>query len=258
MSELHYVDSHAHIMGEEFQEDFEQMLRRTEENGVDRILIITLHYEETMRALEFAAGNREKFQVACAVFPEDVKELTDEKWEQFVRTASLPEVSVLGEMGLDYYWEKDPAVRKLQREIFARQLDLAKRLNKPVAVHARDAIQDTFDLMKEHHHRGVLHCFSGTKEMAREFTKLGYFISLGGPLTFKNARHSVEVAADTDPSFLLTETDCPYMAPTPHRGTRNEPSYIPLILARMAEVKGLSVSEMAEHVYDNYRRFLNE
>ena len=258
MTQLHYVDSHAHIMADEFKDDFYQMLERNKQNGVDRILIITLHYDETMRAIEFASKDPETYQVACAIFPEDVKELTDTGWERFIKTASLKEVSVLGEMGLDYYWEKDPGVRALQREIFIRQLELGKLLGKPISVHARDAIQDTFDIMKEHHHKGVLHCYSGTKEMAREFTKLGYYIALGGPVTFKNARHTVEVTEDIDPKFLLTETDCPYMAPEPNRGKRNEPSYIPLILKKMAEVKGMSEDDLAKIVYDNYRRFLHE
>ena len=257
MENKHYVDSHAHIMAEEFEEDFEEMLLRTDKEGVDRILIITLHYEETMRAIEFAKRDTDKYQVACAIFPEDVKDVTDAKWEQFVKTASLREVSVLGEMGLDYYWEKDTGVRALQRELFIKQLELAKTLNKPISVHARDAMQDTFDIMKAHHHKGVLHCFSGTKEMAREFTKLGYFIALGGPVTFKNARHSVEVVETIDPQYLLTETDCPYMAPVPHRGKRNEPSFIPLILAKMAEVRNMDEAELREQIFDTYERFLH-
>lgn len=257
MENKHYVDSHAHIMAEEFAEDFEEMLLRNKEQGVDRILIITLSYEETMRAIEFAKRDTQTYQVACAIFPEDVKDVTDAKWEQFVKTASLPEVSVLGEMGLDYYWEKDQGVRAMQREVFIRQIKLAKTLNKPISVHARDAMQDTFDIMKAHHHKGVLHCFSGTKEMAKEFTKLGYFIALGGPVTFKNARHSVEVVETIDPSFLLTETDCPYMAPVPHRGKRNEPSYIPLILEKMAEVRKVEKEVLREQIFNNFERFLH-
>ena len=257
MENSQYVDSHAHIMAEEFEEDFEEMLGRNTEEGIDRILIITLHYEETMRAIEFAKRDTEKYQVASAIFPEDVKDLTDEKWEQFVKTASLKEVAVLGEMGLDYYWEKDMGVRAMQRELFKKQIALAKSLNKPISVHARDAMQDTFDIMKEYHHKGVLHCFSGTKEMAKEFTKLGYYIALGGPVTFKNARHSIEVVETIDPSYLLTETDCPYMAPVPHRGKRNEPSFIPLILAKMAEVRGTDEEVSREQIFDNYERFLH-
>jgi TatD DNase family protein len=189
--------------------------------------------------------------------PEDVGELTDEKWNQFLKDAELKEVSVLGEMGLDYHWEKDPGIRKRQREVFTAQMDLAKKLDKPVAVHSRDAMQDTFDIMNAHHHKGLLHCFSGTKEMAKEFNKLGYYIALGGALTFKNARHAVEVASAIDEKYLLTETDCPYMAPEPVRGTRNEPSNIPYILRKMAEVRGVSEEHMADTVYANYERFLN-
>jgi TatD DNase family protein len=129
-------------------------------------------------------------------------------------------------------------------------------MNKPVLVHSRDAMQDTFDIMKAHHWKGLLHCFSGTKEMAKEFTKLGYYIALGGALTFKNARHSVEVCSAIDENYLLSETDCPYMAPVPYRGKRNEPSYIPLIVKKMAEVRNTSEEHMAEVISANWDRFL--
>lgn len=152
---------------------------------------------------------------------------------------------------------KDEDKRALQREWFIRQIELAKKLNKPIAVHSRDAIQDTFDIMKEHRCTGLLHCFSGTKEMAKEFTKLGYYIALGGALTFKNARHSVEVAESVDEKYLLTETDCPYMTPVPFRGKRNEPCFIPYILKKMADVRGVSEEHMAQTVIDNFHRYLN-
>ena len=141
--------------------------------------------------------------------------------------------------------------------LFIKQIELAKSLNKPIAVHARDAMQDTYDIMKAHHHKGVLHCFSGTKEMAVEFTKLGYYIALGGALTFKNARHSVEVCKTVESKYLLTETDCPYMSPEPLRGTRNEPCNIPYILEKMAAVREVSVESMQKIVENNYERFLH-
>ena len=165
-------------------------------------------------------------------------------------------MTCIGEIGLDYYWEKDPDIRALQREFFIRQIELAKELHKPFLVHSRDAIQDTFDIMKEHRGRGLLHCYSSTKEMAREFIRLGYYIALGGALTFKNARHSVEVCADIDENFLLSETDCPYMAPVPYRGKRNEPCYIPLIVKKMAEVRGVSEEYMRDVIAANWDRFL--
>ena len=256
MSELHFVDTHAHIFAEEFQDDFEEMLQRTKEAHVDRIMIITLSHDETMKAVEFAKRDPDKFKVAAGIFPEDVKNVTDETWAQFVETVSMDEVTCIGEIGLDYYWVKDLDERALQREFFIRQIELAKQLDKPFLVHSRDAIQDTFDIMKAHHGRGLMHCYSGTKEMAAEFTKLGYYIALGGPVTFKNARHSVEVCASIDEKFLLSETDCPYMAPVPKRGRRNEPSYIPYIVEKMAEVRGVDTAYMADAIDRNWTRFL--
>ena len=254
---FHYVDSHAHIMSQEYKEDFEDVLKRIEEKNIGKVLIITLDYEEARKAIDFASKNPDRYQVATAIFPEDVKKVTDKSWNQFESLCKNPGISVIGEMGLDYYWEKDLGVRQLQRDLFVKQIELAKSLNKPIAVHARDAIQDTYDIMKAHHHKGVLHCFSGTKEMAVEFTKLGYYIALGGALTFKNARHSVEVCETIDSKYLLTETDCPYMSPVPVRGTRNEPSNIPYILEKMATVRNVSAEEMGKIVQDNYERFLH-
>ena len=257
MQELHFTDTHAHIFAPEFREDFEDVLKRAEEAHVDRIMIITLSAEETKEALAFAAQDPARYQVAAGIFPEDVRDKTEQDWEEFRKAAEDPGITCIGEIGLDYYWEKDPEVRAKQREWFIRQIRLANDLGKPFLVHSRDAIQDTFDIMKANRGRGLMHCYAGTKEMAREFTKLGYYIALGGALTFKNARHSVEVCADIDPQYLLSETDCPYMAPVPKRGTRNEPCNIPLIVGKMAEVRGVSIEEMAAQIEENWTRFLH-
>ena len=254
---FYYVDSHAHILSEEYKEDRQEVVKRLEKANIGKVLIITLQYEEAMQAIEFARKDPDRYQVATAIFPEDVTKVTDSLYTRFEKVCALKDIAVLGEMGLDYYWEKDPGIRQLQRDLFIRQVELARKLQKPIAVHARDAIQDTFDILKEHHHHGVLHCFSGTKEMAREFTKQGYFLALGGALTFKNARHSVEVCETVDARYLLTETDCPYMSPVPVRGTRNEPCNIPYILNKMAEVRKIPVEEMGKIVQDNYERFLH-
>lgn len=256
MSELHFVDSHAHIMGKEFEEDLDAVIERTVEKHVDRIMIITLTKEEALKAIEFSKRDPHKYVVATGIFPEDVTKVTDQDWDDFVSIAKRKEISVIGEIGLDYHWEKDPGIRTLQKEFFIRQIDLSIELNKPFAVHSRDAIQDTFDIMKEHHGHGLMHCYSGTKEMAVEFNKLGYYIALGGALTFKHARHAVEVAESIDEKWLLTETDCPYMAPEPVRGTRNEPSNIPYITQKMADVRGVSLEHMANVIEHNWDRYL--
>ena len=158
-----YIDTHAHIMGEEYNGDFESMLQRCRDARIDEIMIITLKLEETRRALAFAKTDPKRFRVAMGIFPEDVCDITEEYWHQFQKLAEDPGISVIGEIGLDYYWVKDEDKRALQREWFIRQIELAKKLNKPIAVHSRDAIQDTFDIMKEHRCTGLLHCFSGTK-----------------------------------------------------------------------------------------------
>ncbi len=258
MENCHFIDTHAHIFAEEFNEDFEEMLQRTEDEHVDEIMIITLDLEETRKALEFRKRNPGKYKVAAGIFPENSDKMNDAYWKEFAQLCADPGVDCIGEIGLDYYWVKDEGLRALQREYFIKQIELAKSLHKPYAVHARDAIQDTFDIMKEHGGRGLLHCFAGTKEMAREFTKRGFYIALGGPVTFKNARHSVEVVSTIDPHYLLTETDCPYMAPVPKRGKRNEPSYIPYITQKMAEVRGISTEEMASIICENWKRFFEE
>ena len=254
---MQFLDSHAHLMGEEYKEDLDAVVARLEQNHIAKVMIITLDNEETERAIAFAKKDPIRYTVAAGIFPEDVKKATPEYRRSFEEIVSRPEVQVIGEIGLDYYWVKDVEERKAQRELFAWQMDLARKLQKPIAVHARDAIQDTYDLMKEHRCHGLLHCFSGSKEMAKEFTKLGYYIALGGALTFKNARHSVEVAETVDETFLLTETDCPYMSPVPVRGTRNEPSNIPYILKKMSEVRGVSEEYMSERVMQNWENYLN-
>lgn len=256
MADIHYVDSHAHIMGEEFDADRDELIQRTEEKNVDQIMIITLSVEEAKQAIEFAKRNPKKYVVATGIFPDDAPTLTQEQWDAFEEIARLPQISVIGEIGLDYHWDKDPNVHALQRDLFIRQITLANQLHKPIAVHSRDASQDTYDILAKNPCRGLLHCFSGSKEMAIEYTKLGYFLAFGGALTFKNARHAIDAVATVDEKWLLTETDCPYMAPVPVRGTRNEPANIPYILQKMAEVRNTSVEHMANVVETNWQRYL--
>lgn len=253
---IQYLDSHAHLMGEEFKEDLDEVIQRIHDKHIDKIMIITLSKQEALDAIEFVKKDPERYVIATGIFPEHAPRITEEDWNDFVEIASRKEIAAIGEIGLEYHWESDEEARSKQRKLFIRQIELAKKLNKPIAVHSRDAMQDTFDIMKEHHCNGLLHCFPGTKEMAKEFTKLGYYIALGGALTFKNARHSVEVVETIDENYLLTETDCPYMAPVPVRGTRNEPSNIPYILQKMAEVRNVSEEHMAQVIINNWDRYL--
>lgn len=254
---MNFVDSHAHLMGKEFAEDLDMVLSRAKAAQVNQIMIITLTSQEAKQALAFLDAHPDAgFSVATGIFTDEAATYTEADWNRFVQIAADPRISCIGEIGLDYYWEKEEAIHIRQQELFVRQIALAKELHKPILVHSRQAIQDTYDIMKAHRVNGLLHCFSGSKEMARAFTKLGYYIALGGALTFKNSRHSQEVAKDIDARYLLSETDCPYMAPEPVRGTRNEPSNIPYIVAKMAALREVSVEGMAMQIQDNWNRFL--
>ena len=256
MEDIIYLDSHAHLMSEDYSENLEDVMQRCKEKHIDYIMIITLTKQEALRAIEFKKRDPEHITIATGIFPEDAEKISADDWNDFVKIASRDEISVIGEIGLEYHWVKEEDARKKQRELFIRQIELAKTLHKPIAVHSRDAIQDTFDILKEHQVPGLIHCFPGTKEMAKEFTKLGYYIAFGGALTFKNARHSVEVVETIDEKYLLSETDCPYMAPVPVRGTKNEPSNIPYIVQKMADVRNVSVEHMASTILENWKRYL--
>ena len=255
---MSYLDSHAHIFSEEFHDDFDAVLERAEKADVERIMIITLKEEEAKKAIAFARKGPEHYQVATGIFVDEADTYTDDDFERFKAMASRPEVTAVGEIGLDYHWYKDEENHNRQKELFIRQIEFARQINKPILVHSRDAAQDTFDILKEHHVHGLIHCFSGTKEMAKEYTKLGYYIALGGAVTFKNSRHAKEVASTIDAKYLLSETDCPYMAPEPVRGTRNEPCNIPYIVKVLAECRNIPVEEMEQIIDDNYTRFLKE
>ncbi len=251
-----YIDTHAHIFSSEFKEDFDDVVSRAKEAGVYRIMIITTEENEALEAIEFAKGDPMHYQVAYGIHPEFIHDVTEEKMHKLEEIIAMPEISAVGEIGMDLHYESES--REAQKELFISQIELAKKYNKPILVHSRDAMQDTYDIMKAHHTRGLLHCFSGSAEMAIEFTKLGYYIALGGAATFKNARHALEVCKAIDSSYLLSETDCPYMAPVPLRGTRNEPCNIPYIVEVLAKTRGISTEEMADIIDENYKRFLEK
>ena len=253
---MNYIDSHAHIFSEEFKDDFHDVCLRAKENGVHRIMIITTRVEEAKQAIAFSRQDPYRYQVAFGIHPEDVQIANDDLLKQVREIVSMPEVSAVGEIGLDYYWDKEHAEE--QKQLFIEQIKIANEVNKPILVHSRDAMQDTYDIMVNNPSRGLMHCFAGSAEMGIEFVKKGYYIALGGAATFKNARHSLEVCKAIDVRYLLTETDCPYMSPEPLRGRRNEPANIPYIAKKLAETKGMELEEFVEQINQNYARFLGE
>lgn len=195
---------------------------------------------------------------AVGVHPSEIAELDEGFFDWMREQASWEKTVAIGEIGLDYYWDKEPEVQERQRYWFGRQIELARETGLPIIVHSRDAAADTMQVMKEHHAEeipGVIHCYSYSKEMALEFIKMGYYIGVGGVVTFKNAKKLIETVEAIPLTRILLETDCPYMAPEPYRGKRNSSLYLPYVVERIAQIKGVTPEEV-ERVTENNARTL--
>lgn len=240
------VDTHTHLNDAKFAEDCESVITRAREAGVTRMINMGDTLASSEQAVTLAEAH-EGLYAGVGIHPEEAFEMTAREDDILAAWAAKPEVVAIGEIGLDYYWEKDPDKRRLQQRIFIRQLDLARQLHLPVCIHDRDAHGDTLAILKREGRgiRGVLHCYSGSLEMARELLKLGWYLGVDGPLTFKNAAKLPEIVRAMPLERLLVETDAPYMAPVPMRGKRNEPSFVRFVAAKVAELRGLSLEEVA-------------
>jgi TatD DNase family protein len=234
-------DSHAHYDDEAFDEDREEVLARIQVAGVNRVLNCGASLEGCFKTLELTKKYGFIYG-AIGIHPQNAQELQG----NFNRIGDIfrdKKVRAVGEIGLDYYYE--PVDRELQLKVFREQMDLARSIDMPVVIHDRDAHEDTLRVLKEFKGvRGVLHCYSGSPEFAREVLKLDYYLGFTGVLTFKNAKKAVETVEILPLDRILVETDAPYMAPTPHRGKRNDSSYLVEVLRKMAEIRGITPHEM--------------
>lgn len=250
-------ETHAHYDDESFDEDREQLLCSLPEQGIGRVINVGASIETTKTTLALAA-KYDFIYAAVGVHPSDIDGLNEETYAWLKQQATLPKTVAIGEIGLDYYWDKEPEVQKAQRYWFKRQLELARETKLPVIIHSRDAAADTMEVMRDAHAEeipGVIHCYSYSKEMAQEFIRMGYYIGVGGVVTFKNAKKLKETVESIPLERILLETDCPYMAPEPYRGTRNDSSNIPYVIAKIAELKGITAEEV-EHVTEQNARKL--
>ena len=247
-------DSHAHYTDKAFNEDREIMLGSLKESGVCGIINCGADIESSVSSVDLAS-KYDYIYAACGIHPEEADK-TPENYIDILRDLAKNEKCVaIGEIGLDYYWRQD--TKDLQKELFEKQILLSKELDLPIIVHDREAHGDTMEILKKHRPKGVLHCFSGSPETATEVLKLGMYIGLGGALTFKNARKAVEVAQMLPLDRLLLETDCPYMAPVPMRGKRNNSGYIPFIAEKVAEIKGIDPQSVLDVTMENTKRLFN-
>ena len=246
-------ETHAHYNDEAFQEDREEIFAQFPGKGIGRVVNIASDLQSIGECLDLA--HRYPFMYcALGIHPSDCAPLTDELLEEIRGKLSDPRVVAVGEIGLDYYW--DTPDRAIQKHWFEEQLEMARRAKLPVVIHSRDAAQDTMQLMRDHRAEeigGVVHCYSYSLEMAREFVKMGFYIGVGGVVTFKNAKKIVEVVREIPLEHILLETDCPYLAPVPFRGKRNSSMYLPYVVARIAEIKGVTEEEVISVTAGNAR-----
>ncbi|MBD7910925.1 TatD family hydrolase [Clostridium cibarium] len=249
-------DSHAHYDDGAFDIDRDELIENLNEAGVIGILNCSSSYESIRKTCEII--NKWSFIYgAVGIHPENANELTGNRLEEIKDIIkSNPKVIAVGEIGLDYYWEENPP-RDVQKEVFRKHMIIAKELNLPVIIHDRDAHKDTLSIMKEFPEvKGIVHCFSGSVEFARECLKLGYYIGVTGVVTFKNAKKLVEVIKEVPVDRLLVETDCPYMAPEPNRGKRNKSDYIEYIIERIALIKEIDPKQLNLRVNENFYRLM--
>lgn len=259
MLEGKIFESHAHYDDKQFDPDREELLSSMEENGIGNIINVGSDFASCKRTLKLT--ERYGFVYgALGIHPSDIADLNEEVYNWLRKSAVLPKIVAIGEIGLDYYWEKDPEIQSRQRYWFCRQLELARELSLPVIVHSRDAAEDTLKLMKGIHAEqipGVIHCFSYSPELAEEYVKMGYYIGIGGVVTFKNSKKLKETAARIPLERILLETDCPYLAPEPNRGKRNSSLNLPYVVKEIATLRNITEEEVIVATRENALRLLN-
>ncbi len=248
-------DTHAHYDDEPFDEDRDELLSNMESNGVDYIVNVGASIDSTKRTLELI--ERYPFVYgAIGVHPSETEQLTEADMLWLKKEAKNKKVVAIGEIGLDYYWPEPD--KEIQKKWFVRQLELASEIQLPVIIHSRDAAADTMQMLKNWDKDktvGVIHCYSYAREQAEEYLSMGYYIGIGGVLTFKNAKKLVEAVQVIPMERILLETDCPYLAPDPYRGKRNNSAYINYVADKLAEIKGISKNEVLEITSDNAKKF---
>lgn len=250
------IDTHSHIFDDAFNLDREDVIERIKNNNIKKVLLVGFSKETNIRALELSSKYNFIYPTV-GYHPSEANDINESDLLILEDLIKKNKIHAIGECGLDYYWVKDN--KEVQKWLFKAQIELSIKYNLPLIIHCRDAINDVYEILKEYKGkvRFVMHCYSGSKEMAKEFIKLGGYISLGGPVTFKNSKEPKEVAKSVPLERLLIETDCPYLAPHPYRGKRNEPSYVRLVLNEIAMLREMNVEELEKIIDNNSISFFN-
>ena len=254
------IDSHVHLDDAKFDYDRENLIENLKEHGLDRVYNVGADLESSIASVELA----DKYEIIKAVIgihPHAASEYNQEVEDKLIELAKNENVRAIGEIGLDYYYDNSP--RDIQVQVFKKQIELANKLKLPIVVHSREAAKETFDIISSYKEKYkdlkfLIHCFSQSVEMMREYVKMDCYIALGGVVTFKNSKIPKEVAKEVPLENLLLETDCPYLAPEPMRGKRNEPMFIKYSAQKIAEIRGISLEELLKATDENTRRFYND
>ncbi len=248
------IDSHAHLDDDRFDKDRDRLIKSLKESGIDLVINPGSDLGSSIKSVSLSE-QYDNIYAAVGIHPHSAKEMDDSTIEVLKSFTNRDKVVAIGEIGLDYYYDNSP--REIQRQRFIEQLELAKEVDLPVIIHTREAAQETFDILKAAQDgslRGVLHCYSGSVEMALEYIKMGFYISLGGPVTFKKSKVSKEVAKMVPVDRLLIETDSPYLTPEPYRGKRNEPLLVRYVAGTIAELRGIPFEELAKYTSENAKK----
>ena len=253
-------DSHSHLNDEKFDEDREEQIKKIRESGVSNFITAGYSVESSKKALEIAK-KYDFIYTTAGVSPNDIPQTEEELWKQLAEIEKIVEknkekICAIGEIGLDYYWNTDN--KELQKKAFIEQIKIANKYNLPIVIHTREAVMDTLQILKENKviKTGVFHCCPQNRELIKEGLKLGFYISFAGPITFKNSKNAEEMINLVPNDRILIETDSPYLAPEPVRGTRNTPANVKYIAQKIADVKGLTLEEVEKMTFENTKNIL--
>ncbi|WP_060681006.1 TatD family hydrolase [Virgibacillus halodenitrificans] len=246
-------DTHVHLNARQFEEDRTDTIQRAFDAGVQHMVVVGFDRETIPLAIEIAE-DYDTIYAAVGWHPVDAIDMTDGDLQWIEELSSHPKVVAIGEMGLDYHWDKSPA--NIQKDVFRKQIQLAKKVNMPIIIHNREATEDIVKILQEENAKevgGIMHCYNDSVDYVQACLDMNFYISLGGPVTFKNAPLPKEVAAQVPLDRLLIETDAPFLAPHPNRGKRNEPAYVKLVAEKIAEIRGISFEEVGKITTENAR-----
>ena len=253
---MEFFDSHSHYNDEKFDQDREQIIEETYKSGVTKFICAGYNIPSSIKALEISKKYEFIYSI-CGISPNDIPQSEEELWKNISEISKIAinnkgkKLVAIGEIGLDYYWNKEN--KELQKQAFAKQIELANKLELPIVIHSRDASIDTIQILKENpvSKKGIFHCCQLNQEMIRQALQLGFYISFAGPITFKNSKNAEEVVKMVPMDKILIETDSPYLSPEPNRGKRNDSRNVKFVAQKIADFKNIAIEEVAKITYEN-------